>query len=134
MNDVGKAIEFINRCLEPTRIVVECPKHILDERTIKKIGKYSIRKDPPHTGGDEYHAHSKLGGYEVCWTASGKRRHQNKFPADNKIPIDVKKGIADILGIETSMLECYQTTTNKKEEVYLIIIREEESNGRKIIG
>lgn len=86
MNDVGKAIEFIKHYLEPTRVVVECPKHILNERTIKKIGKYSIRKDPPHTGGDEYHAHSKLGGYEVCWTASGKRRHQNRFPADNKIP------------------------------------------------
>jgi hypothetical protein len=65
---------------------------------------------------------------------SGKRRHTNKFPADNRIPIDVKKGIADLLGIETSMLECYQTTINEKEEVYVIIIHEEKSNVRKIFG
>lgn len=46
----------------------------------------------------------------------------------------MKKGIANILGIETSMLECYQTTIDEKEEVYLIVIHEEESNDRKIIG
>ena len=134
MNDVGKAIESIKHYLEPTRIVVECPKYILNERTIKKIGKYSIRKDPPHTGGDEYHAHCKLGGYEVCWTTTGKRRHPNKFPADNKIPIDVKNGIADILGVKTSMLECYQMKISEEDEVYLVIMHEEESNNRKIVG
>jgi len=127
MYDFGELLDKTMKCsekeggnepessLEPKRIIVECPKHMLNERTIKRIGKYQIGKDPPHTGGDDYHAHCQFGGYEVCWTSSGKRRHPNKFPADEKIPIDVKKAIADVLGIEVGMLECYQASSNKGE-------------------
>jgi hypothetical protein len=124
MNDIGKAIESIKHYLEPTRIIVECPKNMLSERTIKKIGKYSIRKDPPHTGGDEYHAHCTLGGHEVCWTVSGSRKHLNKFPADSKIPNDVKSGIADILGISVNVLECWQIRHSQDKEEYVVTIRE----------
>jgi len=121
MNDFRNLYEAITGESEPKRIIVECPEHILNERTIKKIGKYRIGKDPPHTGRDEYHAHCKLGGFEVAWTTSGKRKHPNKFPADNKIPINVKTAIADILKIDIAMLECYKAS-HKKEEVYIVTV------------
>jgi hypothetical protein len=132
MCDFRDAYDNIIKSLEPKRIIVDCPKRMLNERTIKRIGKYQIEKDPPHTGGDEYHAHCKLGGYEVCWTPSGKRRHPNKFPADNKIPYNVKKAIADILGIKPEILECYQTIDESEENMYLITIRDEvQAKGRR---
>lgn len=129
LGDFAGAYEHIMNSLGQKRIVVECSSAAVNEATLKKIGRYTIRKDPPHTGGDEYHAHCQLGGHEVCWTASGNRRHPNKFPADSKIPNDVKSGIADILGISTDMLECWRTQASAGEDIYLVTISEGRASG-----
>ena len=127
MGDFARAYEYVKDSLGPKRIVVEYPPAIkLNETTIKKIDGYTIRKDQPHTGGDEYHAHCRLGGYEVCWMASGRRRHPNKFPADSKIPNDVKNAIADVLGISVNMLECWHS---RGEDEYVVTIHEVKSPG-----
>lgn len=136
MCDFGELLDKTMKCsekdggnepdssLDLKRIIVECSDNMLNERTIKKIRRHSIRKDPPHTGGDEYHAHCTLGGHEVCWTVSGSRRHPNKFPADSKIPNDVKSGIADTLGISVNVLECWQIRNSQDKEEYVVTIRE----------
>lgn len=78
------------------------------ESKLEKIGKHTVRRDAPHFQGDEYHGHCKLpDGNELSWTISGKRRHPNKFPADNKIPSDAKLAVAKVLGVEPNKLEAY---------------------------
>ena len=64
------------------------------------VGRYMAR-DPPHFQGDQYHGHCKLaGGGEASWNVDGPRRHLNRFPANDKIPMDAKLAIAKVLGVD----------------------------------
>lgn len=82
--------------------------HILDEGKQATVGRRKAYKDQPHFHGDEYHGHCELpGGKEVSWTMTGKRRHPNKFPADDKIPKDAKLAVAKVLGVDPNILETY---------------------------
>ena len=104
--------------------------HILDERKQATVGRRKAYKDQPHFYGDEYHGPCELpGGKEVSWTMTGKRKHPNKFPADDKIPKDAKdyltraydnvellnhlvNNILDVSRIETKRFELYRTATD----------------------
>lgn len=114
-----------------TKILVEVPGQILnesidkiEEATKKTVGNYVARRDPPHFQGDEYHAHATISsGYEVGWGISGTRRHPNKFPLH--IPNDAKQAIADVLGVDVSILEGYIIHDNTlDEDMFLIEVKD----------
>ena len=98
----------------------ELQRQVIDEATRKAVGNFTARRDPPHFQGDEYHAHADVpGGYEVAWSISGKRRHETKFPTH--IPNDAKQAVADVLGVDVSVLETYVAFDSVADEnVYLI--------------
>jgi hypothetical protein len=105
------------------KIRVEVPSALkiqLDEATRASVGKYTARRDPPHFQGDEYHAHSEVGGgYEVSWGVSGARRHPNKFP--EQIPADAKLAVAKVLGVNADLLEGYRVFDDTVNDDVLLI-------------
>jgi hypothetical protein len=96
----------------------------ISEATRKTVGNYTARRDPPHFQGDEYHAHSDVGGgHEVAWGISGKKRHEGKFPAN--VPKDAKLAIAAVLGVEVTRLESFVAfDAVLGEKVFLIEVRD----------
>lgn len=100
------------------QVQVEYQSQELLLETWKHVGRHTLRKDPPHYNGDDYHVHVPLpGGYEASWSISGARRHPNKFPA--KVPKGVRDAAAQVLGIEVDLLECFWIQKNN-EQVLLI--------------
>jgi len=90
--------------LGPVR--VECYSQGLLNESWKHVNGHTLRKDPPHYNGDDYHVHAPLlGGYEASWSMSGARRHPNKFPA--RVPKGVRHAAAEVLGIDVALLECF---------------------------
>jgi hypothetical protein len=83
----------------------------LREARYATVGRFTARKDTPHNPGQEYHAHADVGkGREVAWTVTGARQHPSKFPADDRIPRDAKQAVADVLGVDVSLLEAFTTS------------------------
>ncbi len=109
--------------IAPTKIRVEVPSDLkvrLAEATLASDGKYTARRDPPHFQGDEYHAHSDVGGgYEVSWGVSGARRHPNKFPVT--IPADAKLAVAKVLDVKADLLEGFTIVDETFNEKVLLI-------------
>lgn len=97
-------------------VVVSVPEYffkkfesiIINEgRHTKEIGNIPVHKDSPHVKGGEYHGHVDMpGGKQVTYTISGQRLHPNKFP--NQVPQNVKKAIAQVLGVDPNILESYE--------------------------
>lgn len=115
----------IEELLRPNKIliVLDDPEtQVLNEATRKTVGNFTARRDAPHFQGDEYHAHADVpGGYEVAWSKSGARRHENKFPA--QIPNDALLAVAKVLGVDPSILESFKWfDTVLNEEVFLVRI------------
>lgn len=87
-------------------IRVEYHSQELLNETWKHVNGHTLRKDPPHYNGDDYHVHAPLpGGREASWSMSGLRRHPNKFPAS--VPKGVRLAAAEVLGIDVNLLECF---------------------------
>ena len=63
------------------------------------------------------------GDYEVAWGISGVRRYPNKFPA--AIPNDARQAVANVLGIDVSILECYKIhDPDINEDIFLIEVKD----------
>jgi len=98
----------LEELLRPNKIlvVVDGPE-LLTEATRATVGLFTARRDPPYFQGDEYHAHAAVpGSYEVAWTTSGTRRHENKFPA--QIPNDARLAVTKVLGVNPDLLESFR--------------------------
>jgi hypothetical protein len=96
---------------------------VLENKT-SKVGNFEARKDQPHFQGDEYHGHCEFNGYEISWGISGKRRHENKFPA--VIPKKAREAVAKVLGIDAQKLECFKIKDENNEIIYLLEINNED--------
>lgn len=115
----------LNEIVNPRKIliVLDDPEtQVLNEATRATVGLFTARRDHPHFQGDEYHGHADVpGGYEVAWTVSGARRHENKFPA--QIPNDARLAVAKVLGVDAAILESYRWFDDiLQETVYLILV------------
>lgn len=59
-----------------------------------------------HFQGDKTHVHGENGKIKVAWDEEGKKKHENKFPANsNDIPKALKQAVADKLRIHPDLLE-----------------------------
>ena len=110
--------------VEVTSTFADEARERLDEATRRTVGNFTARRDPPHFQGDEYHGHAKVpGGYEVAWGVSGARRHVGKFPS--QIPNDAKQAVADVLGVDVSLLEVFKVRDSAiGEDVFLVEVRD----------
>lgn len=107
---------------------------VITEAKKRTVGRYDAYKHQPHFAGGEYHGHSDLdNGDQISWTVTGKRLHQNKFPADDKIPRDAKQAVADVLGVSIDILEVYTAHDEiENKEVYLIELKK-RSRAKRLI-
>ncbi len=102
LEQISEAVLFSHQLGD---VVVEVQADLLQE-SWKRVNGHTLRKDPPHFNGDEYHVHAELpGGYEASWGVSGKRRHPNKFPAH--VPKAIVDAAATILKVSSDLLESF---------------------------
>jgi hypothetical protein len=115
-------MEGLERCLAPRRIRVIIEVSSIEARRLgeiarRKVGRYTAVRHQPHFSGGEVHGHSALpGGSELSWTITGQRLHTNKFPADHKIPKDAKAAVAQVLGVDVSLLEAVQSDQTGEDD------------------
>lgn len=102
LEETAEAVLFSHQLKE---VLVEVQGDLLEE-SWKRVNGHTLRKDPPHFNGDEYHVHAELpGGYEASWGVSGKRRHPGKFPAH--VPRAIRDAAATILKVSPDLLEAF---------------------------
>ncbi len=97
------------------KLVISLPESHFDEIGLLQMneskettGRYVAYRHAPHFQGGEYHGHCDLpGGYQLSYTATGKRLHPNKFPSDDKVVKDAKLAIAKVLNIHVDIFESY---------------------------
>jgi hypothetical protein len=109
-------------------------KKVLEEVKKVSVGKQTAFRHQPHFQGGEYHGHCDLpGGYQVSWTISGQRLHSNKFPADDKIPKDVKMAVAKVLGVPVDLLEGFLAYDKKENKEIILFELKGESRAARFL-
>jgi len=123
-----------------TKVVVSVPQMafkkfesivINEGRFTKKVGKIPVHKDSPHFSGGEYHGHVNMpSGKQVTYTITGKRLHPNKFP--KHVPQNVKNAIAQVLKVDSDLLESYEAY-DEIEETTVLLIEFKQTKAEKLI-
>jgi hypothetical protein len=120
--------KFAFRDSDSFPIVVEGGNDVFDkelgslaEGKTKIVNGIPVRKDKPHSNGDDYHATIVFDDRtEASWyKTSGKRRHPNKFPAN--ISAAHKAAAAKVLGKHPDQLEAFEVRDEETGERYLLI-------------